>query len=773
MDFKKEFLKYFRYWPWFLLSLIICLGGAYFYIKIVPPTYQTSATIFLDKKQEDKTKIITISTTQKSSEDNVEDEIRLITSNEFLLKVVNSLKLNISYFENEYAVKTKEIDEVPFVIKPTIGMDLLPQVSYKVKIVENGFIITEVNTEKKYKVNGLDGNQAVKGLPFRIELSDDAKKRPSNYFDKEYEASLEPTSIAVQKLKSSLIVLSDEKSTGTITLNHIGRSPVLSRNILNEIIVLLDKNIVINKQKLYANTVSYLNQRIKNFGKEKDSIESVKEKFLQNNDILVMDTYVVEKTADKSMKNESYLRTEKQIALTNFAINDIRRATGTTSLSTDYKLEAPTVNQMLINYNSRLMDSELILQRAQVNNPAYITLVSQLRVQRQEILNTLEGYLNFLQQTSRSDRSEQSIANSKAKSIPTKDKILGNINSNLSMKEETYLALLQKREEAVLNGAILESNLKTLDSPETNYSAIFPQPKSFMLGAFLFGLLLPFGVVYGKFSLDTKIHNEDDIHKVLPNIPILGFIPKISNSEKLDNTASSRSLIAEATRTFASNMSYLLPRKNENKGNVILISSSIQGEGKSFCAFHTAITISNLNKKVLLIGVDLRNPQLHEYFSLNKNLSGLTDYLSNKNDKWQEFLYKGSTFSTNLDVLLAGEIPPNPTQLLTNSNFETLIEEAKDIYDFIILDTAPVQMVSDTLNISHLADATVFIVKYDFSDNSSLAKVNNFIKNEKLKNVGVLINGVNMKTAYGYGYGKSYSYQYQDANVKKPWYKRA
>ena len=487
----------------------------------------------------------------------------------------------------------------------------------------------------------------------------------------------------------------------------------------------------------------------------------------------IMDTYVLEKTADRNIKNESSSLNEKEIARTNFAINDIKRATGTTTLSTDYNLETPTVNQMLLNYNARLMDSQLILQRAQANNPAYISLMNQLKVQRQEILNTLEGYLSFLKQTSKANRYEQGIANSRAKSIPTKDKILGNINSNLNTKEETYLALLQKREEAVLNGAILESNLKTLDSPETNYSAIFPQPKSFMLGAFLFGMLLPFGVIYGKFSLDTKIHNEDDIHKILVNIPLLGFIPKINSSEKLDNTASSRSLIAEATRTFVSNMSYLLPRKNENKGNVILISSSIQGEGKSFCAFHTAITISNLNKKVLLIGLDLRNPQLHEYFSLDKNDAGLTDFLSNKNDNWKSLLHKGSNFSANLDMLLAGEIPPNPTQLLTNSNFESLLQEARNFYDFIILDSAPVQMVSDTLNISYLADATVFIVKYDFTDKSSLGQVNSFIKNEQLKNVGILINGVNMKTAYGYGYGKSYTYQYKEMNIKKPWYKRA
>jgi capsular exopolysaccharide synthesis family protein len=343
------------------------------------------------------------------------------------------------------------------------------------------------------------------------------------------------------------------------------------------------------------------------------------------------------------------------------------------------------------------------------------------------------------------------------------------------MKEETYVALLQKREEAVLNGAILESNMKTLNSPETNYSAIFPQPKSFMIGAFLFGLLLPFGIVYVNLHLDNKIHNEEDIQKANADTPFLGYIPIINTDEKLDNTATSRSLIAEASRTLFSNISYLLPGKKDNKGNVILFSSSIQDEGKSFCAFHNAITISNLNKKVLLIGVDLRNPQLHEYFNLDKNILGLTNYLSNKSDDWKGFLKKNTDFSENLDVLFAGEIPPNPTQLLTNSNFELLIEEAKCLYDFIILDTAPVQMVSDTLNFSHLADVTVYVTKFNYTDKSALVRLNNFIKKEQLKNVGILINGVNTKSSYGYNYGINYGYgyQYQEKKEKKSWFKKA
>ena len=771
MDFKNEFFKYFLHWKWFVLSLILCLGIAFYFIKTIPPTYQTSALIFIDKKQENKTKIINTSADDKNEEDKLEDEIRLITSNDFLAKVVKSTNLNISYFEMVYKIQGKFVNEVPFIVEPLVANDLLPQVSYRVKIGKQGFTLTDSDTEKSFVVTGYEGNQVVDGLPFKIQLSPKAMKNPSFYFDSDYVVSLEPNDIALQKLKKALIVVFEEDAKGTLELNHIGTSPVRSRKILNEIIVLLDENIIINKQKLYVNTVSYLNQRIKSFTKEKDSIESVKEKFLKNNDILVMDSYIIEKTADRSVKNENSALNERQIGLTNYAINDIRNSNGLRPLGTDYKLEAPSVNQMLLNYNTKLLESELILQRAQKNNPAYISLMTQLKSQRQEILNTLESYLSSLKQTDRANRTEQNIANSKAKNIPTNDKILGNINSNLNTKEETYVALLQKREEAILNGAILESNLKTLNSPETNYSPIFPQPKSFMLGAFLLGLLIPFGIIYVNVQLDSKIHNEEDIHKINANIPFLGYIPRISSKEKLDNTANSRSLIAEATRTLVSNINYLLPEKNENKGKVILVTSSIQGEGKSFCAFHNAITISNLNKKVLLIGADLRNPQLHDYFNLNKNELGLVNYLFDRSIDWKSSVRKGADFSTNLDVLISGEIPPNPTQLLTNYNFETLIEEAKNLYDYIILDSAPVQMISDTLNFSHLADVTVYVTKFNYTDKSSVVQFNKFNKKEQLKNVGFVINEVNMKSAYGYGY--NYGYQYEEIVKKKPWYKRS
>jgi len=772
MDFKKEFFKYFQFWPWIMVSLVLCVGTAFYYIKTVSPTYQTSALINIDKKLEEKAKINTFSKEEVEEKIDLNDEITLVTSNDFLSKVVNSLQLNVNYFEKGY-MQNKSIDKSPFVIKTTVSNDVLPERKYDVKIVKEGFLISDPLAEKSYLISGHGANRAFSGLPFTIQLTSKAKQNLSYYLNKEYAVGLEPNASAIKNLKSALSVTTLENQNTNLLLAHEGTNPERSRKILDELIVLLDKNIVSNKQKLYNNTVSYLNQRISVFSKEKDSIESVKENYLQNNDILVMEKYSVDKTNVKNMKEESSMLNERQIALTKFAINDIKRTSSTSAMGTGYNLEAPTVNQLLLNYNASILESELILQRAQKNNPTYLNLVVQLKMQKQSILNTLDGYLNFLNQNNAANRSEQSVANSEAKSIPTKDRVLGNINNNINLKEATYSALLQKREEAILNGAVLESNLKTINPSQTNYSAISPQPKSFMIGSFMFGLLLPLGIIFLNLQLDTKIHNEEDIQKLYSHIPFLGIIPKVNNDEKLDNTATSRSIIAEATRTLFSNISYLLPKKTEQKGNVLLFCSSIQGEGKSFCAFHNAVTISNLNKKVLLIGADLRNPQLHDYFNLEKSDFGLTNFLSNKSDNWKESLVKNTNFSENIDILFSGEIPPNPTQLLTNTNFELLIEEAKDLYDFIIIDSAPVQMVSDTLNFSYLADVTVFVVRYDFTDKSTLVQLNNFIKKEQLKNVGIVINGVSKKSSYGYNYGSNYSYQYQEQKIKKPWFIRA
>ncbi|WP_418263489.1 polysaccharide biosynthesis tyrosine autokinase [Flavobacterium faecale] len=773
MDFKKEFLKYFQYWPWILVSLLLSVGAAYVFIKTADTTYQTAAVINIDKKQEESAKISPFSKDyEKKKEIDLQDEIALATSTDLLSKAVNNLNLNINYFEKHF-LHHKLSDDIPFVIHTNLPNDSLPDVKYEVKVVNEGFFITNTFTSKTYLIHGYNSVNTAKDLPFTIQLTPLARKNVAAYLSKEYVLTFESTTTAVNHLKSVLNVQPFEDTNTHLRLTHVGTDPVRSRKILDEIISLLDKNIVFNKQKMVKSKIDYLNQRIAVFLKERDSIQGVKEKYLKNNDILVLDKFIADKTNVKNVKKENSMLNARQIELTKFAINDIKRTPSTSALGTGYNLEMPTVNQLITAYNASILESQLILQRAQKNNPTYVSLQLQLAMQKQVILNSLEGYLNTLYKSNAANQSEQYTANIEARSIPTKDKDLGNINTNINLKEEIYLDLLQKREEAILNSAILASNLTTVSPPQTNYSAIFPQPKSFMLGAFLFGLLIPLGIIFLSLLLDSKIYSEDDIAKEFSHIPFLGILPKVDDYKKIDNSPNSRTVLAEASRILFSNLGFLLPRKNVNTANVLLFTSAIQGEGKSFCAFHMAATISNLNKKVLLIGADLRNPQLDSFFSVKKNELGLTNYLSNKADNWRELLVKDPNLSDNLDTIFSGEISPNPTQLLSNSNFQSLIDEAKPLYDFIIIDSAPVQLVSDTLNFSHLADVTLFVLRYNYTDKRTLTQINNFIKKDQLKNVGVLINSVSSKGLKSFTYGASYGYQYTEKKEKKSWLKGA
>jgi capsular exopolysaccharide synthesis family protein len=768
MDFKKEFFKYLQFWPWFVLCVFLSVGAAGFYLNIVAPVFQTTVLINIDKEEDRKNQAIVVKDYSGDSNGNpMGAEIMLITSNDLLEKVVRSLHLNVNYFEKGY-VQSTVAEDVPFVIRSTIANDTLSFISYDISITKEGYSLTESNVKESSSIilASNTGVGTLAGLPFSIEWTSDRDR--SSYLGKDYTVTMESTNSALENLKGALSVSDDKSTAGSLVLSHSGTSAKRSRAILNELIVLLDKNIIINKKKLFTNTVSFLNQRISDFSKEKDSVESVKERYLQNKDILVLETYIGDKTKDKMQKKQAVLQNEKQIRLTKFALLAIRKSASTASLGTDYNLEEPTVNQMLSQYNATALEGELLLQRAKNNNPAYQNVLQQLKMQKQLIMSSLESYLGLLNKAKVTNQEEQSAANIEASTIPTKDKILGNLNSNLTMKQGIYLILLQSRETAILNGAVLESNLKMISKPQTNYSPIFPKKKPFILGAFLFGLLLPFGIVYLRLQLDTKIHSEEDLLSQIKDVAFLGTIPQIKASEKLFNTADSRSPIAEVNRSLFSNMVYLLPQKQVDKGHVVLYSSSIKGEGKTFSAYHSALTISNLNKKVLLIGADLRNPQLHDYFSVDKKTVGLSNFLSNKREDWKGFLKKDANSSGNLDVLFSGPIPPNPSQLLTNTYFDVLIEEAKKLYDFIIIDSAPIQLVSDTLNFSYLADVTVFIVKDNFSDVKSLLPIKNLMEKGQLKNVGFVINGINIKkSAYGYNYG----YNYGMEKEKQPWYK--
>ena len=292
----------------------------------------------------------------------------------------------------------------------------------------------------------------------------------------------------------------------------------------------------------------------------------------------------------------------------------------------------------------------------------------------------------------------------------------------------------------------------------SNKIPISPKSNIIYLGALLFGFLLPFGVLYLMFLFNTKLYSKDDLVELNINAPIIAEIPEIDDTYKLLQSSNERSNLAESFRILSSNLNFIIP-KNTEGGKVILSTSTVKGEGKTFSALNLSLTYSSLNKKVLLIGADLHNPQIHKYLNLDKSISGLTNYLIDSSFNWKGALMKANS-DLDCDILLGGVIPPNPAQLLTNGNLDKLIDEAKAIYDYIIIDTPPALLVSDTLSIAYLSDVVLFVTRCNHTDKEVLNFIKDTIDSGKVKNVGLVLNGLGATNSYGYGYAYNYSYKY-------------
>ena len=347
-------------------------------------------------------------------------------------------------------------------------------------------------------------------------------------------------------------------------------------------------------------------------------------------------------------------------------------------------------------------------------------------------------------------------------SLPEKEKKLRSIERGQEIQESLYLFLLKRREEAEVNYAITESSTKVIEYAISKSSPISPKKNIIILSGLFLGLFTPVSILYLIFLFDTKLHHKKNIESFFPNQPVLAEIPDIKNvDQKIFSNPNNRSTIAEASRILASNTQYLLGKETiSGGGKIILSTSTIKGEGKTFVALNLSLALASLNKRVLLIGADLRNPQIHNYVDINKSSVGLTNYLFDNTFNWKSAAKNHFKDLPTHDVLIGGAIAPNPVQLLTNGNLETLLNEAKELYDFIVLDCAPTLLVTDTLLISQLADATVYLTRANFTEKELLEYPKKLIEENKLKNVGFVLNGLGSGKGYGYGYGYTYGYKY-------------
>ena len=424
-------------------------------------------------------------------------------------------------------------------------------------------------------------------------------------------------------------------------------------------------------------------------------------------------------------------------------------------------LKNVSVNQLIGSYNELVLQRNKLLTSATERNPLVEQLSSQLNEVKGNILQSVQNYISSIR-TSISRYDEFKFeAQSRVSDIPLQESELRAYTRNYQLAENLYIFLLQKKEEASISYISALPNLKVIDYAYSSLSPITPKKNTIYIAAFLLAILIPFGVLYILKLLDSKVHTRDQIEKNISKASFLGEIPFIKDFDASLNDP--RSIASEASRVIRSNLNFILPPK-ESVSRVITVTSSMKGEGKTFTSYNLSLSFSLTGKKVLLVGADLRNPQLHSLFGLKKNIKGLTDLIVKKDDlKPSDAIRKLNPQGQTLDVLFSGAIPPNPAELLDGDGFSELLNSLKGSYDIIIIDSAPLLPVSDTLGVLKHSDSVIFTLFAHKTDQSLTKFISSTIEEKNIKKPCVVLNGIKSGPVsyYKYGYGYRYAYNYK------------
>ena len=767
IDLKGELIKYLKFWPWFLLTVMIMLSSAYFYLRYSDTVYRTEAKIKILDSQETSGLSFDVKSIFRRSNVVLDNEIALLSSYHLMEDVVESLDLNVHYFQTR-KINTREVFNSPIrVAHNGIKDSLTRTLSYEIKITSNGYEITNTDTNETVSTTSFWFEGSLKGFP--ISVSPLQGTQLDNLTDPVFTVAINTINWTTSQLKDDVSIASEGKESDLLILSLKNTNGPRAQSILNTLISVYEADGMKDRKEVSKRTIAFVNERFEYLVKDLDSIEKNKKDYKKNNNISFFEADAGISLQTKSIKDEALFTIETQLLLSNILKKTLSNSDEFQLLPANIGITSTTINLLIGEYNTGVLEHEKLKTSAGANNPTVRLLDANILDLKNNISSSINGYVQQLQTTLAQSTTALQKANNNFALLPEKENALRKIERNQNLKENLYLMLLEKREEAAVSYAVIVSNVKVIDYGITNPTPVAPKRQLIYLVALVLGLLLPFGVVYLTFLLDTKVRNKEDLLKGIKGLPLLAEIPFIKEA-KLFLNSDENTFFTESFRILTTAIDFVLPKK-EKGAQVIFFTSSIKGEGKSYNAVNTSLAYASIGKKVLLVGCDLRNPQVHSYFDLNKNQNGLSNYLNDSTIKVVDCVFKKDLRKKRpIDIVLSGQIPPNATGLLKNGRFETFLEEVSPLYDIIIIDTAPVLLVTDTITIAKYCDLLVYLAKAGHTDKNLLQVPVDLVKDQKVANIGIILNAVGENESYGYGYNYGYGYGYKEQQKKKKWY---
>ncbi|MGR3854272.1 GumC family protein [Chryseobacterium indologenes] len=762
LNLKNAIAKYLYKWPWFVASIIICVAVAFIYLRYSIPKYQSKTTLKFDKKQNDLTSALADLDNLGiglGNSDELKGEAAIVNSRPLLMQVVQNLNLNVEYFTAGDIKDSQLFGKTPITAK-VLGYTKRKFVKFEYTLTDlkgDQFIL---NNEKKKEIAGRFNT------PIKLDFGTIVLQRNSDVaLGSKYKIIFWSPIERVKKLEKTIqINIPDEKAM-LMDISLIGSLPEKSEAILNEVTRQYNLDGQRDKNLQAQNTQEFIDKRLEVITKDLSGVENQKEDFQNRNRIVDLQAQAELALQNTSENTKVLLQQQAQLDLLNSLSGEASK--GNNQLMPSNLGLNPSLEQTISQYNSLIISRNKTLKQATNENPAIIEMNKEIASLKEVIRDNIREQKQTVQTGISQLQNQIKSNNNVIEKVPGQSKVYRGIERQQNLKEQLFLFLLQKREENAINLSVDVPKAKIVNPAFTEDIPVSPKKELILPGALLLGLLIPFAVFYLLFLLDDKIYSREDI-KERSGLGVLVDIPSLSDSENHLVQKNDFSELAEAFRVLVSNLKFVLPVKDSAK--VIMVTSSVKGEGKTLVSVNLALTIANKNARALLIGSDIRNPQIQRYDSEPVKRKGLTEFLYDESVNVDELVHT-STTNPSCDVIYAGAIPPNPQELLSNGRYQKLIEQMSSRYTYIIIDSAPLMLVSDTLSIADTADATLYVVRSGVSKNILIDFANDLVRDSKLSNVSFVINDVSRR-AGGYGYNYSYGYGYSQTKDKKSWWSK-
>ncbi|MCF6307386.1 MAG: polysaccharide biosynthesis tyrosine autokinase [Flavobacteriaceae bacterium] len=765
---------YTRFWYLFVIGIAIAVVVAYTILRYATPVYETQTTIIVKDERSGGGAVELAAFSElpffanSFSSKKMVSEIVIIKSRNIISKTLKALDLNIVY-NVEGTIKGTELYgykpiKVNFIDSkndknlavPKITISILDKIKFKLTIAE------ELDS-KTYSFGD------VLKFPFSeivVLPNFEDEEKYSIYLNRPIHVQYYPIEKVARLYQGKIEAIHDGKNGDVLQLKIKSTLPEKAEDFLDELVYQYNQDAIYDKNQIALKTSQFIKSRLEIITKELDSVENNKELFKSRNRLTDIESESNLMMENASEFNKRQVDLSTQIQLSKSMVSYLESSSSTELIPTNVSLGKNEVALSINTFNQLVLERNKLLENSTPKNPVIRNIDGQLKHLHISILKSTKTQQDRLQLILKDLNVEENKFNSKLSQVPKKEKLFRGIVRQQNIKEQLYLFLLRQREEISISLAVTSPKAKIVDKAISSNTPVSPKKGIILLVSILLGLLIPFIIIYLKYLLDTKINNRRDIERIVGNIPVVGEIPRLGKNDKQLIAINDRSLLAESFRILRTNLQYLFinAEKENNSSKTIFVTSTVHSEGKTFVTFNLALSLASINKKVILVGADIRNPQLHRYFADgDKNQEGLTDYIVRDNLSINSIVKK-SEFHPNLDILLSGAIPPNPTELLMMPKIKIFFQELQEQYDYVIVDTAPSMLVADTILINKYADVTLYVTRASYTDKKLLDFLTDSVKDKKLKNVGVVINYVDTAN---YGYGNKYGYTYGERKKSK------